>query len=1166
MMPAAPALDLWIVADAAGLNPKGRREEFTFDCPECGRKGKANGNRGKGVWNCKVCGEAGHVQALARRFELAGGELPRPTVQAPEATTRNGVAPSTARAAWATLEGLRDAYRERLTLYLAEVRGWPAELAEAGARVSGWAWIPADCPELPRPLAWMATRDADRRAAFALRDERGEVWTLERRWTAATPPANPETTPKALRLRTRSEEAGRLAIFGRVPDAVAAADRGEPIYLCEGGPDYLAAAALCRLDGRGAALGAHGHAGLPKVAAALRAALEAATVPVSRVRVLCVPHLGDKGGVGERSMLEAADVLAGAAAVSVVRVAVDGAGKGDLADAARTGTGELRTLAELATLRYAAPIDVRAPDAHEAIRVALLRALQTADGPNALAVVIMPPGVGKTTAAFERAAYAARQGRRVVFALPDHVNAGAKLAEFRAAFPDVPTEHAKGMPSLCELPARHPDKREAIERAAATMGRRMCEGCPLARQRDGSGGTCDGWIAPKVRPGVVTFAAHAGLASLARNMKPDQTPESDRPRDLADLVIVDELPALVDKREIGPAHLQSLRAGSLAARRWYKANPGHGTFADELAAVADAIDADTPRGVYALRVEGARVVVDALRQRPAALAAAAEVLAEVAADLTPDRAPVPRPADARRGAADRWPDADAWTLVRALARAVCDPDPEHTPDLGCLRLDGDGRGWAFEVSRLFDFAPGGARLLALDATGEIDRLQWESLAARYGRTLAPVIVTAIGEKPASAEHYQTERLRTGRLWARKGRRVAFLADAPGAMRNALLRAAGPAPCALGVLTHKPAADALRWGRDLATDPDAAPPDGAAFELDDCHARAVAELAAGLVSRGWGLEIGHFGRDDRASNAFERVDALAILGAPRPDWGAVAEDARVMSTPGNPIDAEKLAEARTKAAAVQGIARARHLRRGPANRVRLFFAGDCPPPTGAELPGVVWTVEDADRAHAPTFGDLDAAETVAELAARTGRLDVPAVADLPGIGRKRAERLCEDEAARRGWPVHRIGRERRRVYAPTLAAAQAAQENINEIRTLSPHGEGKPCAREGAVGPPPLLLDPMRGQRGGIIGVSLQTSSPGPAPEAWQSGTAAADPTPDAWTPARFGVDGARAETFGWPPVSRTWEDVRASKAATFGPEGAPVETFAGWPELVTGTG
>jgi hypothetical protein len=340
-------LDLWTVADAAGLNPKGRGRNFAFDCPDCGRKGKASGRR-DGPWHCFVCEAKGNALTLARRFELAGAELRRPTVQAPTTTNRNGVAPSTARAAWSVLEGLRDAYRERLVCYLAEVRGWPADLAEAGARVSGWAWIPADSPELPRPLAWMACDD-ERRVAFALRDARGEVWTLERRWTAPTPPADPGN-PKAKRLPTRTDEREILAIFGRIPDAVAAAERGEPVYLCEGGPDYLAAAAFARIEGRGAALGAHGHHGLPKVAAALRAALDAAAVPVAGVRVLCVPHMGDTGDVGARSMLAAAEALAGCGAVHNVRVPVDGAGKGDLADAARGGARDLRTLFELAPI------------------------------------------------------------------------------------------------------------------------------------------------------------------------------------------------------------------------------------------------------------------------------------------------------------------------------------------------------------------------------------------------------------------------------------------------------------------------------------------------------------------------------------------------------------------------------------------------------------------------------------------------------------------------------------------------------------------------------------------------------------------------------------------------------------------------------------------------
>jgi hypothetical protein len=1040
-------LDLSTVADAAGLNPKGRGRNFAFDCPDCGRKGKASGRR-DGPWHCFSCDAKGNALTLARRFELAGAELPRPTVQPPATPNRNGVAPSMARAAWSALEGRREVYRDRLTTYLEEARGWPAELARAGAAVPGWAWIPGDdCPELPRSLAWI-TRDDERRAAFALRNARGEVWTLERRWTAPAPPADPDT-PKAKRLPTRPDDREELAIFGRVPDAVAAAARGEPVYLCEGGPDYLAAAAFTRIEGRGAALGAHGHHGLPKVAAVLRAALEAAAAPVAGVRVLCVPHLGDKGDVGARSMLAAADVLAGCGAVHNVRVPVDATGKGDLADAARGGAHDLRALFEAPELLYAAPVDLADKEAAtEQIGAAILRALQASDGPNTLALVIMPPGVGKTTAAFERAARLARQRRRVVFALPDHENAGKKLAEFSALYPDVPAVHAKGMPSLCELPARHPDKREAIERAAAAMGRKMCAGCPLASREEG--GTCEGWRRPKARAGVVTFAAHAGLEGLARKMKP------------ADLVIIDELPALVNVREVGPTHLRTMSAGSLAARRWYRDNPGHRAFAVELAAAAESVAAETPPGLYAARVDLPRVL-EGLRERPDALEAAADVLAELAADPDPENAPAPTPEEARRGAADRWPDAGACKLVRDLARAVL--DPEHPAELGCLRIEAAGAGWAFETRRLFEL-PDGPRVLALDASGEISRAEWTAIGARHGRTLAAVTVTAIGEKPASAVHYRTERLRTARLWARKGRRVQFRAEAPGALRNALLRAAGGLPCALGVLTHKPAADALRWGVALAANPQADPPDGVPFEADDRHALEVAALAADLCSRGWQLVIGHFGRDDRASNDFENVDALAILGAPRPDFGAVAEDGHALG-----IDAEALATARTTAATVQALARARYLRRAG---VRLFLAADCEAPTGPELPGVAWTVEQADRSHAPTVSGIDAAQEIAVWADRTGCLDVAAVLAVltPQIvGRHVAERLCRLEAERRGWPLHRRGRAR--VYG-------VHSENMNDSASLYAHGEGDRLSDRGPEGPGALLLDPMSVQRPDIV--------------------------------------------------------------------------------------
>ena len=1062
--------DLWPVADAAGLSPKGRGRNFAFDCPDCGRKGKASGRR-DGPWHCFACDAAGNALTLARRFELAGAELPRPTVQAPEATNRNGVAPSAARAAWAALAGQRDAYHGHMSRYLAEVRGWPAELADAGAHVSGWAWIPEDCPELPRPLAW-TTRDADRRAAFALADATGEIWTLERRWTSPAPPADPGSTPKALRLRTRSEDAGRLAIFGRVPDAVAAAGRGEPVYLCEGGPDYLAAAALCRLEGRGAALGAHGHAALPKVAAALRAALEAAGAPVAGVHVLCVPHLGDKGDVGERSMLAAADALAGVGAVSVVRVPVDADGHGDLADAARGGGSHLQALVAAAARRVdtLAVVDVRTGEA--VVTRSLISDALDGMCEGDVALLMVPPGAGKSEAALHHAVAVAAMGRRVVYLAPNH-GIAAELADRARTVADrlqVAVEHARGMSASCPLPgeAATTEIADAIRRAQAIMGRRMCEGCPLAD-------ACPGTRAPVARRGTLVVGAHAAAASLGAQL--DLVDPDASTYDAADLIIVDELPAPVATLILDSAALATLTGGDrMRAGRWYRAHPATQTFAAAVAAAAAAVATDAPVDRYAARVSLSGLVAR-LRDSKGVVQAAAAVAAE------PDDAPMPRSADARRGVIGAWPDPDALALVRAVAAAVAADAPVDRLDTLAsylLRVDPDatpGDGWAFERRTVWSL-PLNGRILALDATGADSLGEWQSVARIRGGAVRVTEIGATGAAPISAEHYRTDRLRTSRLWARTGRRVRFRADAPGAIRNALLRAAGAVPCALGILTHRPLADALRWGANLVIDPDADPPEGCAFAADDVHALEIAELAADLIHRGWALTVGHYGRDTRGTNAFGGVDALAVLGSPRGDYGATVADAAAIG-----IDAATLAADRTRAETIQAIARARHLRRGPADRVRLFLASDADPPTGPELPGVAWTTTRADRGHAPTLARIDAAREIAAWADRAGCLDVrdmlaALVPHAIDVSERVARRLARAEAERRGWLETRIGEAHRLVFEPPTAndAERSACRLIgsNSMEREPPRGAPPPKPPEATVVSP--YHEATRGQR------------------------------------------------------------------------------------------
>ena len=739
-------------------------------------------------------------------------------------------------------------------------------------------------------------------------------------------------------------------------------------------------------------------------------------------------------------------------------------------------------------------LDVRDPAA--ALDVADLESALRDTGANGVALFVVPPGVGKSRAALQLAAKVAEGGARVLYLAANHTLAAEMAARLRVLSPEIDPVHLRGMAGLCELPGRDPPHAAAIIRAAETMGRRMCEGCPLASR---CGGTCEGWTPPRVRRGSVTFAAHAGAAAYMADL------------DAADLVIVDELPDLVRVRETGPAHLATLRAGSLAARRWYRENPGHRDFARELSTVAAALDAETPRGVYAERRPLADVL-DALRARPAAMAAARAVLAE-GADVLDALPPMPTPADARRGAADRWPDSGAWTFVRTIARALS--DAAAAPAATVLRLDAGapGSGWAFETRHLYEL-PAGARVLALDATGADTVAEWQSIAERRGgAALHFTTRAAIGETPAAAEHYRTARLRTARLWARTGRGVRFLSDAPGTIRNALLRGAGAVPCAIGVLTHKPAADALRWGAHLVIDPDADPPEGAAFAADDVHALEIAELAAELHNRGWTLTVGHYGRDTRATNAFEGVDVLAVLGAPRGDYGATVADAAAIG-----IDAAELATGRTRAETIQAVARARHLRRPADRRVRLFLATDDDAPTGVELPGVAWTTILADRSHAPTLARIDAAREIAAWADRAGCLDVAALlaALTPHVvGAKVARRLARAEADRRGWAETREGEAHRLVYRADRTAWPVIDETPepNEIDHLgaawpligSNNSRGAPPPIPPATPAPPYHERPRGPQPGETLGdrpasaASVGVPAPFDPPDEWDGG-------------------------------------------------------------------
>ncbi len=703
------------------------------------------------------------------------------------------------------------------------------------------------------------------------------------------------------------------------------------------------------------------------------------------------------------------------------------------------------------------------------------------------------------------------------------------------------------MLSLCELvkeaectAARA--KLDTLRRSRAALARwQFCEGCDRASR---AGGNCEGWRAPTAPAGTVTHAAHDAGASLMGGAGDD------------DLTVIDELPGTVEAVEVDAAHLATLEHRTMVARWWYREHPAHGELARRIQTRAEALAAayqsEGPR--YAKRLDLAEVL-EALRADLVLAAVAAEVCREARED---GDKPPPRP-DAekvRAGLARHWPDAESWRTVRELARLVTDSGAELAPAVAahlCLALAPLGA-FAFELRRVFKL-PKGGRVLALDATAEESRAEWEALAAANGRRFVLVSVPPITmPAPTPATYYRTDRLKTGRLWTRTSHGVAFRAEAAGAVRNALMRALYDDKAALaavaGIITHKPLADALRWGVGLARVASASPAADAAFAADDTHARTVAELAAELTRRGCTLRIGHYGRDERGTNRFEAVDVLALLGAPRPNWGATEADAHAIGA-----EADALNLARTMSATVQGIARGRHLRRP----VRLFLAADFKvAPESSAVPGLIWTAEDATQGqHAPTFEALETRRALVELAERTGRLDPTEGRRVLGCGRKLAERLCREVAKLRGWSERREGAAGRRAYA---SPETLDRKKFNDFSSMPPHGKGK---EQGiAEGGGPCSIDPVSGHRAGIVeDLPIKAPDPGSgsAAEALAPGQPAEPRPPATFEVAKFD-GGATVETFALPRYMRRWEDV-PSGPACFGAEGSTVETFDDWPKL-----
>lgn len=243
---------------------------------------------------------------------------------------------------WARLIDEAQAWRER-------VREWARErqLGEAIALAlegtSDVAAVPVrQWPERCRAFI-EGVRWAPRDLLIAIRRPDDTVVDIERRWVRGR--GKPDEGPKTARLAaTADDKAPRLTAhkggvcFGRMQRAVLLGMRGEPIVLVEGSADFLGAEGACRVRGSGAALGALGATGLPKLAKALVRELVQAGARPGQVTVIIVPHVLDLGDqprhrdyrIGERCAWNAAIQLCD---IARVRWCPPSETRGDFCDA-----------------------------------------------------------------------------------------------------------------------------------------------------------------------------------------------------------------------------------------------------------------------------------------------------------------------------------------------------------------------------------------------------------------------------------------------------------------------------------------------------------------------------------------------------------------------------------------------------------------------------------------------------------------------------------------------------------------------------------------------------------------------------------------------------------------------------------------------------------------
>ena len=560
-----------------------------------------------------------------------------------------------------------------------------------------------------------------------------------------------------------------------------------------------------------------------------------------------------------------------------------------------------------------------------------------------LAVLAATVGGGKTREALRRMATDLRgEGRR--FLAQSHEQIEERKSEF-AALGGKNATHEKGVGRLCPRAIEWPafcDLLESLTRRGWSPRGDLCPDCVSRRG-------CPAF-APIPKDGV-HFAPHAIPLGAPRNERvlfADEKLDLIRTErieveDFADLLAPTPYERLASwKLDRADLARIALRAANLAV--------------DDVARRDALVAGDRPNR-FPARASGA---------------ALARLLVRAAADIWkvddgdtalfnaeaawrerggPRRTPSPpgrRLADGRLDPR-RWPRGDMDKVFEALLRAGALVGPEAAP----LRVLGmqacivvrpadedagrsDPEVW-FETRRAtLNEVLQERSILILDATGDLALAELEAFAGAEQVAVRRVEV-AEPDEVAERSWWPTWSFTRRYLFAtRDPRRLTNVGAkaVAAALRQAVPRDAEAA--FLGVISHKPVADVLRWAQRVVEGQDADGSAGARLTATNGGV-VLAELRSlyeeGLVGK---MAVAYY-FNVRGTNQFNDADVLALLGDPFPDISAVAEDARVLG-----LEGQLLVDARRQAEVVQALGRARTIRRSPNRPVRIFFAGRMDP--------------------------------------------------------------------------------------------------------------------------------------------------------------------------------------------------------------------------------